>query len=192
MSARFMPLALALLILSLGAGALRAQTLDIDPAFVSRSASPGDADLLFEARLTNNTPDAVYIDNLILDPDLWGVYLVGEQSDAQPGLTVNPDPFYIGAPPLYEPPPLFLASGESWQGPLFYVNVDPLAAPGDYTGHFRITGGLDWSSNDVLAEQTFRIGVLGMAVPEEGSALVPLAALLAPLGLLVRRRGVRG
>ncbi len=107
------------------------------------------------------------------------------------GLTTDDDPFVLNAPLS------LLSTGskdvngnllDRWDGDLFTVKIGGSVTPGTYFGFFRVQGGANDSSSDVLNRQDFQIVVAPSAVPEPGELALLVCSFGTGIGLLAARR----
>jgi hypothetical protein len=160
-----------ILILALSPVAARADivTLTLDNPVLT--VSPGDT-VTFLA--TVSAPDT----------NSAAVYLNGDTID--PGAS----PFTASDSDFFNNFPFFLNPGDSFDGALFTVTLNPDAAVGtDYSGTFILEGGSDGSAQDTLASPNFTIDAV--AVTPEPSYLLAVGAGLAAV-LAWRKRKQRG
>jgi hypothetical protein len=110
------------------------------------------------------------------------VFLNGDNLNQDAGLTPNDDGFLLGFP-------LSLDAGDSFNGLLFTVALDPSLVAGPYTGFFTILGGADAGAQDVLGTVNYTVNVSSTpsAVPEP-ECLMLLATGLPGLAFLVRSK----
>jgi hypothetical protein len=159
--------ALAAVLLLIGAAAVRGDSLDVTLTQASQTVAQGTLVVTFGATISNpSSTDTVFLNG---DSSITSSTLV----------SVDDTPFLTGAP-------LFLTPGQS-SGPLTLFNVDlpgNLAA-GTYTGVFSILGGLDGVTFNTLSNSSFSVTVASNT-PEPGTMLL-LAVGLVGLGLIVKR-----
>ena len=148
------------------AGTSRADLIfDLTPATLS--ASPGGT-VEFTGSLSNTG-----VADVFLNGDL-AVFL-------NPSLVLDDSPFFANAP-------LSLAAGGgSYSGPFFDVIVSFAASPGPYSGSFTIEGGVDPSTFENLATETFQVNVTSPSSVPEPSSFVLLATSLMSI-VIVRAR----
>jgi PEP-CTERM motif len=117
----------------------------------------------FDATVTNNGPDALFINS--------------DSANVDAPAILDDSPFFSG-------PLTFLGAGDSYTGEFFTVTA-PSYGPGSnfYAGSFELLGGADGNATDTLATADFNVQV----TPEPSSFLLFGSGLLA-LGLLTGRK----
>lgn len=80
--------------------------------------------------------------------------------------------------------PLSLDPGQDYTGELFSVTLPAVLSDGLYSGTFSITGGPDYTDNDVLATVNYAINV----TPEPASWLLLATGMLGMAALWLRRK----
>ena len=140
---------------------------DLNPP--AQTGSPGDT-LVFNATLTNTGPSTVYLN--------------GDAFDAPcAGFSVDDSPYVNSFP-------VSLASGQSFTGDLFKVNIGPGVAGGVYTGSFTLIGGADGNAQDNLGTDYFdvTVAVNPSLTPEPGTVALLVSGGLTGGASLMRRR----
>jgi hypothetical protein len=140
--------------------AARADSLSISLASPFQTGLGGEV-LTFDATVTNTSAGTAFLN--------------GDSFYVDSPLAVDDKPFYST--------PLSLDPGDSYAGPLFYVDIPAGAPEGLYTGYFDIVGGGDGIQQNLVGETDFNVQV----TPEPSSVLL-MASGVAALGLVLRRR----
>ncbi len=159
-----------LLLLLLGSSARAQSDLLFTLNQILVNAPPG-SEVIFTGTLANTTAAPLYLNGIQFEFDsIAGTYLSGDAN-----VFFNDDPASLAAAGT---------AGDTYNGPIFGVNIAADTPVSTYNGTVSLSGGADGSAMTLLNAQNF--GVLA-AVPE-GRSWLDVSMGLTLVGVAVRRR----
>lgn len=126
--------------------------------------SLGALSFTLDSPIQTGTPGGtVTFSGTLFNDDIVDVFLNGASS------TLPYSELSVDFTDFFSLVPASLSAGESYDGPIFAVDITDDATPGDYFGSFTIQGGLDENAVNNLATENFQISLPGESAPEPAS-----------------------